>query len=184
MIKRRDSYTIGLDISINGPAIVIIDNKKQIVDFLKLTYLPRSKAYNVKTKNLEYKVKIASKNHRPLFFWKKAYDLLEEYLPNSILAIEGYDFNGNGRVFDIAEFTGYFKLQLLSLGFGIHYIIPPTNIKKSLTGFGHADKVSIEKNLESQYGIFFEGDDDLNDALAIALLVHDHKDISKFKQSA
>ena len=57
----------------------------------------------------------------------------------SHIALEGYAYMANGRVFNIAENTGILKYKLYQLGIPIT-VIPPTEAKKFATGKGNADK--------------------------------------------
>lgn len=169
-VIKTEAYFIGMDISMNGSAIVILNRKREIVDYIKYEYHPKKKIYKVKTLKKSYDLKLKSKEYRAIVFTKDAISFMNPYLNKSKINLEGYNYDGIGKVFDIAEFTGYLKLQLLELGYEIDCLTPPTTLKKLITGFGTAEKDSVEKALELRYGMNLH-DHDLNDALSLALII-------------
>jgi len=87
--------------------------------------------------------------------------------PVSLFSIEGYAFRANGRVFDLGEFGGLIREELLALNIPI-VEVGPTRLKKFITGQGNCDKALVMKEVERIYK-FKTDDDNLSDAFAIAI---------------
>jgi Holliday junction resolvasome RuvABC endonuclease subunit len=67
----------------------------------------------------------------------------------SLVAIEGYAMMANGRVFHIGENTGIIKHQLFKRGIST-IPVPPTELKKAVTGNGNATKeMMIDKFIKT-----------------------------------
>lgn len=90
--------------------------------------------------------------------------------PGDIAFIEGYAFGAKGHVFDIAECTGIVKYQFFHHGGGLRYVIvPPTLLKKYLTGKGVAPKDIMIKEVYKQYG-FDTNNNNIADAVALGMM--------------
>ena len=73
----------------------------------------------------------------------------------SAIMLEGYSMGAKGRLFDIGEATGIFKLYLNNEGYQ-PVIVAPTSVKKLAVGKGNANKwqmfdkfMEINKGLEN-----------------------------------
>ena len=85
--------------------------------------------------------------------------------------IEGYSYGSKGKgVSSMYEFGGILRYKLWSLK--VDYTeVPPTVIKKFVTGKGNANKTQVMKCLIQRYGADF-GTDDEYDAYGVALVGH------------
>ena len=66
--------------------------------------------------------------------------------------IEDYAINANGRVFNLAEFEGFFKQQMYRDGITLRFYSPTTN-KKFFAGYGGADKISMYQAFNKWQGL-------------------------------
>ena len=71
---------------------------------------------------------------------KKRLDNVKKY----VIMLEGYSMGAKGRLFDIGEATGIFKLFLSQENIK-PLVIAPTQIKKLATGKGNANKFQMLK---------------------------------------
>jgi crossover junction endodeoxyribonuclease RuvC len=92
--------------------------------------------------------------------------LLEGEKPGGV-AIEGYAFGANGRVFGLGELGGLLRLETYQKGYRM-IEVPPTTLKKHLTGQGNVQKQVMIKELFKKYDIDTNDDNDC-DAIALAI---------------
>jgi crossover junction endodeoxyribonuclease RuvC len=146
---------LGLDLSLTATGVVTIENGKPIFQTcikskLKNTFRLREITKEIK----EYVIK---------------------FKPDYI-ALEGYSFSSKfGRIFSISELGGTVKLMLLNETYYEDknlFIVPPTTIKKFITGKGNCDKNLMLLKVFKKYGIEFE-DDNIADAFSVGMFVHD-----------
>jgi len=163
---------IGLDLSVNNTGMVVIDEKKKIIDYLYFrdTVTPQHnkiilpKHFHDKQHiNLTMKINFVSIN---------LFNILNKY-KDSFVGVEGYSYNSKSNsTTKLAELGGYIKLMLLAGGFK-YEIFPPCAVKKCVTGNGFAKKEETKKVcLENIKKIPWSEDYtgfDLYDALSIAL---------------
>ncbi len=90
--------------------------------------------------------------------------------------IEGYSFQSTGRTFQIGENTALLKHKLEQNGFS-YQVVPPTVVKKHLTGKGNASKIQmvdavlpeVPKNVSSEFKNLYKSPfTDICDSYAIA----------------
>ena len=94
---------------------------------------------------------------------------MEEYKPTHIcLEDYAYGVGKSGRLFDIGELGGCLKLLFLSRGLPI-ILVPPTVLKKFVTGKGNASKQEVMRDLKQKWGRSFVSSD-MADAYALRLL--------------
>ncbi|HEY4523924.1 MAG TPA: crossover junction endodeoxyribonuclease RuvC [Candidatus Paceibacterota bacterium] len=101
--------------------------------------------------------------------------LIAKYRPD-IVAVEKLFFMNNQKTgMAVAEIRG--ALRLLTRECNINFLeFAPTEIKKTVTGFGGADKIAIHKMVCISLGLKkIPGTDDVSDALAVALTALYHK---------
>ena len=141
----------GVDISLTGTGLCIAKDSK-IVDTFCVTSKP---------------------SKTPMARYTGIGKAIREFLspePGDIVFMEGYAYGAKGHVFDIAECTGIIKYQFYHLGEGLRYVIvPPTLLKKYLTGKGVAPKDIMIKEVYKQYG-FDTNNNNIADAVALAML--------------
>ena len=82
---------------------------------------------------------------------KNKLDIYKKY----VIMLEGYSMGAKGRIFDIGEATGIFKLYLSNQKVN-PLIIAPTQVKKLATGKGNANKFQmLEKFFVNVKFIFY-----------------------------
>jgi Holliday junction resolvasome RuvABC endonuclease subunit len=84
------------------------------------------------------------------------------------LAIEGYSFGSVQKAAILGEFGGVLRMALLNLGIRI-IEIPPTSLKKFVTGTGNANKTLVATTLARRCEVTYETDDEY-DALGLWLM--------------
>ena len=90
---------------------------------------------------------------------------IEDISEKVVVFIEGYSFGSIGRKEFIAELGGTIRLMLYEQE--IEFIdVPPTVLKKYITGKGNADKVAMALAVQKQYGVDFPTTDQ-TDAFAL-----------------
>lgn len=147
------TFVIGLDISLMGTGIVILDNNDDVV--CNSVYSTDNKSTDVRRQ-------------------QTIVDAIKgEILSSTVLAtklnvfIEGYAFSrSTGKVFTRAELTGLVKHMLIGLDCNV-YIIPPSSLKKFITGKGNADKDAMIQGVFGKWG-FHTMNDNIADAYALA----------------
>lgn len=93
---------------------------------------------------------------------------IEDINEKVVVFIEGYSFGSVGRKEFIAELGGTIRLMLYEQE--IEFVdVPPTVLKKYITGKGVADKVVMAVAVQKQYGVSFPTTDQ-TDAFCLAIL--------------
>lgn len=101
------------------------------------------------------------------------YDIFDEFLKENGsrltgAAIEGYAYSAKGAVFNLGELGGVLRLALSK--HGIPTIeVPPTFLKKTITGKGNSPKNVMIKELYKKYDVDVNDDND-GDAIALAIV--------------
>jgi Holliday junction resolvasome RuvABC endonuclease subunit len=130
----------GIDYSLNGPAICVIDTEKEFLfkncSFYFLT--------DIKKNATVFLNNIHGENFSEYNQDCERYDTISEWVMRVCVgceqvALEGYAYNAQGRVFHIAENTGILKYKLWQNSIPVE-IVPPSHVKKIATGKGNADK--------------------------------------------
>jgi len=165
----------GIDPSLNGTGIVILDEQEKVVDYLSFTTRTRKIDLHELCVNKEFNED--DEKNRSL---KIAYSVqqLIEFLSihqPQLICLEGYSFGSHSRsVTILAEFSGYLKICMLKHNFNFE-VIPPTKIKKFITGKGNAGKDEVKEAVKKLNPAFLIQDNpnykqfDLYDAFAISL---------------
>lgn len=84
----------------------------------------------------------------------------------SFIMLEGYSYGSRGRaILDMAEFGGLLREALM--GFGRVIEVPPTVLKKFVTGKGNASKTAMVAAITKRWGVQFDTDDEY-DAFGLA----------------
>jgi Holliday junction resolvasome RuvABC endonuclease subunit len=65
---------------------------------------------------------------------------------------EGYSFGSRGRVFDLGELGGVFKVKLYEINIPT-FIVPPTVLKKFIIGKGVGAKDLMREHVYKRYGV-------------------------------
>lgn len=138
LIKKSTTFFLGIDPSITNTGLVILNEQGILCGafnfhniFIKLH---KSKSLHEDTIRRIFMMDNIFRNILLLFNHKKIH-----------ASIEGYSYASVGKLAQIGELCGSYKLILLS--WDIDYlVIPPNNIKKYASGKGNADKEIVTKH--------------------------------------
>lgn len=112
---------------------------------------------------------------RLLWIHSRVSNLIDSYAPEAI-AMEGYAFGARSRAHSLGELGGVIKLKVIGYtaktGCGF-YIIPPTTLKKYITGKGNSNKDIMLLSLYKRFGEEFD-DNNKADAFSLAILTVNH----------
>jgi Holliday junction resolvasome RuvABC endonuclease subunit len=178
----------GMDLSINSPGKVILNLDNSTFDVKSVSFF----GYNqIKKRTLtQCNIKIAhiDKHFQILNMCERvniATNILNESMEEvSIIAIEGYSYGSEGRLFEIGEFTGGVKQFFYNQGKRI-ICYPPNCIKQFATGSGGADKIKMKLAFKNRFPTLYpiaidnlpdfeSPQSDLIDAFFIAMLLRFH----------
>jgi len=142
-------FYCGIDPSLTGTGIVVLNENLEIAEQKLITTKSSDEIEN----RLESIV-------------SQIISILEKYTPINV-NIEGLSFGSRGQ--SMLELAGLHYLIRISLkGRCINYeMVPPTVIKKFVTGKGNCKKNLMLLNVYKKYGISFE-DDNLCDAYCLS----------------
>lgn len=147
---------IGIDFSISSPCVCFWNTKQQHLfenceffflhskrSITKINF-PNNIHYSESSESKDNSVRFAENAMALTSEIKKRLDNVKKYL----IMLEGYSMGAKGRLFDIGEATGIFKLFLSQENIK-PLVIAPTQIKKLATGKGNANKFQmLEKFME------------------------------------
>jgi len=130
----------GIDYSLNGPAICITDTKYPF-SFNKCSFYFLS---DVKKNATTFLTNIHGEKFEDYEEECERYDTISDWVMRVCMgceqiALEGYAYGAQGRVFHIAENTGVLKYKIYQQSIPLT-IFTPSEIKKFATGKGNADK--------------------------------------------
>lgn len=148
---------MGLDLSLNGTGISVVDEGLSIVFSHRVTLNTGTKAFP-ELYGME----------RANFIINVMKDIIENHQPN-VVVLEGYSYGSKGRaVFDLGELGGIVRYVLSNLNIPF-YEVPPTTLKKYISGKGNADKDMMMAAALSRYGKSFNSHDEC-DAFCLAAM--------------
>ncbi len=153
------NYYIGLDLSLTGTGIVILDENEKILE-QKL----------ISTKSIDVIEK------RLIFIQTEILNCLTKYtisidFSNNVF-IEGLSFGSSGqKMLELAGLHYLIRTSFFSVISPIfnYEIIPPTVIKKFITGVGNAKKELMLLKVYKKFGVEFQ-DNNICDAFCLAKL--------------
>jgi crossover junction endodeoxyribonuclease RuvC len=145
---------IGLDISLTGTGVAVYSSSTRSIYTVCIRTKPQKDWYG-RIKTILSAV------------LKEVQGSGEEYEP-ILVCVEGFAFGARGKVFEIAELSGVIKYHLTQVYDCNLVQIPPTSVKKYITGKGNANKDVMLKEVYKVYN--FDSDND-NEVDAFALLV-------------
>lgn len=96
----------------------------------------------------------------------------EDHLPLAGIAIEGYSFGSQGRLFGLGELGGVLRLAIYRRNVNL-IEVPPTTLKKFLAGIGNAKKELMIKELYKKYDVDVNDNNDC-DAISLSIAAHDY----------
>lgn len=132
----------GVDYSLRGPAVCLYkseDGKKFSYDACSFYFLTDNKRQSEICNTHIFGERLSDWTSEEQRYESIADWAIDIVMGASHVAIEGYAFGAQGRVFQIAENTGILKYKLYQLGIPVT-IIPPSEVKKFATNKGNADK--------------------------------------------
>jgi crossover junction endodeoxyribonuclease RuvC len=144
---------MGIDPSLTGTAVCALDSDSENIIDLVTFKVPKDTAGIARLNWLSKALNSKLKAHSP-----------------SEIFIEGYSFMSKGRsVFNLGELGGIFRL-VLARKWGGYYEIPPTSLKKFITGKGNAKKQILLEQTYRKWGLGSETlkDDNQVDAFGLA----------------
>jgi Holliday junction resolvasome RuvABC endonuclease subunit len=147
---------IGIDFSISSPCVCFWNTKQQHLfenceffflhskrSITKINF-PNNIHYSESSESKDNSVRFAENATLLTSEIKKRLDNVKKY----VIMLEGYSMGAKGRLFDIGEATGIFKLFLSQENIK-PLVIAPTQIKKLATGKGNSNKFQmLEKFME------------------------------------
>jgi crossover junction endodeoxyribonuclease RuvC len=148
---KTDSTYIGIDQSLTCTSICVYKNQKLSITRIK----PDIKGPK-----------------RLRFIFDEVVAILAANNNDSYVAIEGYAFNAKGMYFNLGEVGGVIRLACEQGGFPLVQV-PPTTLKKFITGSGKATKNIIIKELYKNYELDIDDDNDA-DAASLAILCREY----------
>lgn len=140
---------MGLDISLTGTGLVVLNDKLEIVRQSLITSKPIADRFN-RFHGILDSIMSDVRTHQP-----------------KIVIIEGYSYNSNGgSMFDRAELGGIIKKALWDKKVKFEELAP-TSLKKFITGKGNAPKELMMLKTFKKFGVEFS-DNNLCDAYGLA----------------
>jgi crossover junction endodeoxyribonuclease RuvC len=124
---------------------------------------------SVNPENYSGTIKTNLKGISRLAYLEEQVRLLINIYKLDLVVIEGYSYGSKGRaVFDTGEFGGAVKLLLFKKKIP-YLIIPPTSLKKFITGKGNSGKELMLLKTYKKYGSEFS-DNNICDAFGLAMM--------------
>lgn len=140
---------LSIDSGVEKTGIAIFENKKLIFSSLITT---------------DKKIKIEKRLEKLYQNLKK---IIEKYSPKIIVLEKLFFFKNQKTIISVSQAQGIILLLASQNNIKVEFLTP-LQIKQILTGFGRADKKSIQKMLNLEFGINLKQDDEA-DAVACGL---------------
>jgi crossover junction endodeoxyribonuclease RuvC len=156
-IKRRNKeplFYMGLDLSLTGTGVIVLnsDNEVEMNKTLKSKLKGMARLYHIR-EEIKFSVEL----------WKP-----------KVICIEGYSMGSRaGQAFSIGELGGVIKLMFFEKDY-VPYLVPPTRLKKFITGGGKAEKDMILMKVFQRWG-FEAADNNQADAYGLAKIAKELK---------
>lgn len=162
LVRRRKiaRAVVGLDVSLQGPGICVARGSPREALGSGLTVDTAVISAGEKLRGPE-RLSIVC---RSIFRWLQ---VRQDPRPGDIYVMEGYAFS-RGHAHSMGEIGGCVRRTIWELG-GNLIVIPPSTLKKYLTGKGAGDKNIVMKHVYKRWG-FDVDDDDQCDAFGCALV--------------
>lgn len=160
-VRRKITRAVfGLDVSLQAPGICVASGSPREV----LGYGLSAETATIEAgKELRGPERLSVVS-RAVFRWLSA---RQDPKPGDVFAMEGYAFS-RGHAHSMGEMGGSIKKTIWELGCNL-IVVPPTTLKKFLTGKGSGDKNIVMKHVFKRWG-FDVDDDDQCDAFGCALV--------------
>jgi hypothetical protein len=163
-------YTIGIDFSISGPAVCIYNSEDKTYSlFTYSTHCKDEVKISKDNFTLQVKPQPRGKKIKEMFktdldrYISIAHQMFDfivhevKHSPDCKLCFEGYAMGAKGKVFNIAEATGFLKYLLKSVGYELEESISPSTVKMKFHGKGNAKKhMMYERACETEMNELIE----------------------------
>lgn len=140
---------LGIDQSLTSSGLVVLPTQGNRPDYMT----------TIATGKLRGTERLAHIRDELMFVAKK-------YMPIEQAALEGYSLESVNRSFDLGELGGIIRLFLYDWKIPL-VVVPPTSLKKYVTGNGSADKAKVRMFVLSKWGQDID-QDDMCDAYGLA----------------
>lgn len=152
-------YVAGIDPSLDGTYIVVLDQSISVVDH----------GFGGQVVHSGYLLPQGLKGCARLAFLQDGLvKALGPYLGDLLVVLEGYAFGGKGRQHGLAEWGGILRLGLWS-NMVPTLVAPPTTLKKFVSGKGNAPKAIMLREVFEKWQLRTDSDDEA-DAYSCARL--------------
>jgi len=142
-------HSIGIDLSLTGTGIIVLDWFGKIAEQELISTTPKEEIEN-----------------RITSIGEKVIGIVNKY-PNSEISMEGLSHgSASDSMLELAALHYYVRILLKNQNLSFE-VLPPTSLKKFLTGKGHAKKNLMLLYVYKKYGEEFQ-DDNLADSYALA----------------
>ena len=150
-LPQSDKLYLGIDQSLTCTSVCWLENQEIKIERIKPLYMGVSRIAEIYAE----------------------FDAMLQANPNIAgAAIEGYAFAAKGAVFNLGELGGVLRLALYNRGIP-SIEVPPTFLKKYITGKGNAQKNLLIKEVYKKYEADIDDDNDC-DAFSLALVALDY----------
>jgi crossover junction endodeoxyribonuclease RuvC len=139
-------YIMGLDLSLTSTGYAVLNGNGELVD---------NGLLQVKSKEVKRLQELSGLLD----------ELLHRYCPD-LVGIEGYAYGKHNRAHQIGEWGGIARLMLAGMKIPT-IVMPPTSVKKFVTGKGNAPKDEMRLGVYKRWGMEFASNDEV-DAYAVA----------------
>lgn len=158
MNKIKKEYFFGVDLSLRSTGFIGIDENKKII-ILKIISSNSSDPIEKRI------IDISDKIFFEIDKFKKE---------NIVVFIEGLAFGAKGNsLLNLSGLNHFIRIELYTNNIYFQ-MIPPTALKKFITGKGNVKKESMLLNIIKKYNVNFFDNDDLGDAFGLAVLAHNN----------
>lgn len=158
-------YYIGIDASLTGTGICLMDDDHMIATHLRVDPKARRGCERLE------------------FILTSFRDVLHKFQGIEAAAIEGYAYGARGHLAQLGELGGLLRLELYCLDIPFT-VVAATSLKKYVTGSGRGDKNMMLLSVYKKWGISC-ADDDQADSYALARLccaIHEKEELLKYEQ--
>lgn len=155
MLNKQNFHVIGIDPSLSGTGVIVLDSTGQIV---------HREVIGVNSLGS----KVADRMKRFSLLLSPVQKTIERFKP-VMACIEGYSLGSNmPGVSDRVEYGGLLRWSLVAAGVPLFEVAPLT-LKKWATGIGKGDKTPVIASITKMYGHMFSSDNEY-DAFALATM--------------
>ena len=157
------SIIAGIDYSLNCPAICVYSDSRNSFEFRNCKFFCYQ---NNVSERKKAKNKLLNLSNISIIYQQEHSNLTERYLKIALwgwnvislchvdaVVMESYSMGSKGRVFELAEATGYMKLGIYLYKIPL-ILFSPSSIKKEFSGKGNADKNRMSEAFYEREGFY------------------------------